>query len=60
MTVCPCTCADILANKYPELFKDARKQARRLVELQKQSLILMPALRDELLNTRGMFITIYP
>lgn len=60
MTVCPCTCADILANKYPELFKDVWKQARRLVELQKQSLILMSALRDELLNTRGMFITIYP
>lgn len=56
-TVCPYTRADILTNKYPELFKDARKQARRLVELQKQSLALMPALRDELLNTRGMFIT---
>ena len=52
-TVCPCTRADIQTNKYPVLFKDARKQARRLVEIQKQSVNLMPALRDELLNTKG-------
>ena len=56
--VCPCTCSDILTNKYPELFKDARKQARRLVELQKQLLILMPSLRDELSNTKGQALLI--